>query len=86
MAIATTPPELLLQCLGHLGEADLLTASLVCRDCLGPCRDYYWGGRLWLNPMSTYASPLAAVMGEDTTVPRKIQVLIMGETKQFQDG
>ncbi|KAF6818792.1 hypothetical protein CPLU01_13231 [Colletotrichum plurivorum] len=86
MAIATIPPELLLQCLGHLGEADLLTASLVCRDWLGPCRDYYWGGRLWLNPMSRYASTLAAVMGEDTTVPRKIQVLIMAETKQFQDG
>lgn len=39
-----------------------------------------------LNPMSRYASTLAAGMGEDTTVPRKIQVLIMAETKQFQDG
>ncbi|KAF6816172.1 hypothetical protein CMUS01_12314 [Colletotrichum musicola] len=86
MAIATIPPELLLQCLGHLGEADLLTASLVCRDWLGPCRDYYWGGRLWLNPMNKDANSLAALMGETTTVPRKIQVLVMDETKQFKDG
>ncbi|KAG7128182.1 hypothetical protein HYQ45_012083 [Verticillium longisporum] len=81
---ATLIPELLRQCFVHLPREDLSNTSLVHRAWLSPSRDVYWD-TLLLTLRDDSAELLVKVLGERTTVPRKIKGLTIDESEDFED-
>ncbi|RNJ59812.1 hypothetical protein D7B24_001050 [Verticillium nonalfalfae] len=84
MAIAALIPELLRQCFVHLPREDLSKTSLVHRAWLSPSRDIYWS-TLPLTLRDDSAELLVKVLGERTSIPRKIKGITIDESEDFED-